>query len=204
MSPIFSRRSSTFPNANTAFCSHVASCCIRRISRRFCRSSESWLTSPPFDCVRWLDPILPPSSPEGPGSGASGHSRAPLPGPPLLLVPYHRQHHLEPNPSVKSMRYRGRQEYGLPGSHRVRLSADSNLRLAVQDQDKSLVRRRVLGQSLTLGECEQGHVPTLSPQDLPAHDGARLVRNHIGEWHLSLIHISEPTRRTPISYAVFC
>ena len=25
-----------------------------------------------------------------------------------------------------------------------------------------------------------------------------------GEWNLSLIHISEPTRRTPISYAVFC
>src|SRR5664279_2672203 len=24
------------------------------------------------------------------------------------------------------------------------------------------------------------------------------------EYHLSLIHISEPTRRTPISYAVFC
>src|SRR5680860_1782683 len=24
------------------------------------------------------------------------------------------------------------------------------------------------------------------------------------EWELSLIHISEPTRRTPISYAVFC
>src|SRR5664279_6561202 len=24
------------------------------------------------------------------------------------------------------------------------------------------------------------------------------------EFHLSLIHISEPTRRTPISYAVFC
>ena len=24
------------------------------------------------------------------------------------------------------------------------------------------------------------------------------------EAHLSLIHISEPTRRTPISYAVFC
>src|SRR5665647_3693340 len=24
------------------------------------------------------------------------------------------------------------------------------------------------------------------------------------EWKLSLIHISEPTRRTPISYAVFC
>ena len=23
-------------------------------------------------------------------------------------------------------------------------------------------------------------------------------------WRLSLIHISEPTRRTPISYAVFC
>src|SRR5665647_773862 len=25
-----------------------------------------------------------------------------------------------------------------------------------------------------------------------------------GRWPLSLIHISEPTRRTPISYAVFC
>src|SRR5664279_1786164 len=27
---------------------------------------------------------------------------------------------------------------------------------------------------------------------------------HVGCVHLSLIHISEPTRRTPISYAVFC
>ena len=25
-----------------------------------------------------------------------------------------------------------------------------------------------------------------------------------GDFYLSLIHISEPTRRTPISYAVFC
>ena len=28
------------------------------------------------------------------------------------------------------------------------------------------------------------------------------IRHHLK--HLSLIHISEPTRRTPISYAVFC
>src|SRR5680860_1731851 len=27
---------------------------------------------------------------------------------------------------------------------------------------------------------------------------------HLSDLHLSLIHISEPTRRTPISYAVFC
>src|SRR5664279_6374967 len=30
------------------------------------------------------------------------------------------------------------------------------------------------------------------------------VRDHLTGKHLSLIHISEPTRRTPISYAVFC
>ena len=29
-------------------------------------------------------------------------------------------------------------------------------------------------------------------------------KNIISAEHLSLIHISEPTRRTPISYAVFC
>src|SRR5680860_1697992 len=30
------------------------------------------------------------------------------------------------------------------------------------------------------------------------------VRIHDAVYRLSLIHISEPTRRTPISYAVFC
>src|SRR5664279_2613048 len=29
-------------------------------------------------------------------------------------------------------------------------------------------------------------------------------RGHTTQQYLSLIHISEPTRRTPISYAVFC
>src|SRR5665647_3799254 len=36
---------------------------------------------------------------------------------------------------------------------------------------------------------------------IPARLGFADVRNHLS---LSLIHISEPTRRTPISYAVFC
>src|SRR5664279_5417499 len=31
-----------------------------------------------------------------------------------------------------------------------------------------------------------------------------ILHFHIDYLHLSLIHISEPTRRTPISYAVFC
>src|SRR5680860_804500 len=31
-----------------------------------------------------------------------------------------------------------------------------------------------------------------------------MIRNHTLPLWLSLIHISEPTRRTPISYAVFC
>src|SRR5680860_1892656 len=34
--------------------------------------------------------------------------------------------------------------------------------------------------------------------------GAGIRRDHKGVCGLSLIHISEPTRRTPISYAVFC
>ena len=38
--------------------------------------------------------------------------------------------------------------------------------------------------------------------DLIAVSQGESVENAVGE--LSLIHISEPTRRTPISYAVFC
>ena len=35
-------------------------------------------------------------------------------------------------------------------------------------------------------------------------DFAASFAGHENEYDLSLIHISEPTRRTPISYAVFC
>ena len=35
-------------------------------------------------------------------------------------------------------------------------------------------------------------------------EGEREVELRLIGWGLSLIHISEPTRRTPISYAVFC
>src|SRR5665647_3637093 len=43
-------------------------------------------------------------------------------------------------------------------------------------------------------------------QDWDAHQilGCSRLDPHAGTGHLSLIHISEPTRRTPISYAVFC
>ena len=36
------------------------------------------------------------------------------------------------------------------------------------------------------------------------HDGFCLWSSEYTDYDLSLIHISEPTRRTPISYAVFC
>src|SRR5665647_664722 len=39
------------------------------------------------------------------------------------------------------------------------------------------------------------------PRDLPCGPGVPSVER---DQSLSLIHISEPTRRTPISYAVFC
>src|SRR5665647_3961209 len=40
---------------------------------------------------------------------------------------------------------------------------------------------------------------------IPIDEAVTLLAEYIGHLHgLSLIHISEPTRRTPISYAVFC
>ena len=41
------------------------------------------------------------------------------------------------------------------------------------------------------------------PKEL-ALDSNDFVEIYTERLHLSLIHISEPTRRTPISYAVFC
>src|SRR5680860_1692672 len=45
----------------------------------------------------------------------------------------------------------------------------------------------------------EGAVPAWSYAEL-----AQELRSPRAVWMLSLIHISEPTRRTPISYAVFC
>src|SRR5680860_41382 len=45
-------------------------------------------------------------------------------------------------------------------------------------------------------------IPGLCPDELPCVN-PRPFRPPC-RWCLSLIHISEPTRRTPISYAVFC
>src|SRR5680860_1841860 len=48
--------------------------------------------------------------------------------------------------------------------------------------------------------------PTHHPPEFLAHtlDGVVGLPPGYGLVYLSLIHISEPTRRTPISYAVFC
>src|SRR5665647_3772442 len=43
-----------------------------------------------------------------------------------------------------------------------------------------------------------------SPSGRPLPSAARWILQVIPPRDLSLIHISEPTRRTPISYAVFC
>src|SRR5664279_778396 len=56
----------------------------------------------------------------------------------------------------------------------------------------------------------RNHQEGCDPRDLAEKTGmqqqaARDVLRHVSEQqHLSLIHISEPTRRTPTSYAVFC
>src|SRR5665647_259783 len=41
-------------------------------------------------------------------------------------------------------------------------------------------------------------------QDLVRKELVQSLKGPTGGFYLSLIHISEPTRRTPISYAVFC
>src|SRR5665647_1050550 len=55
----------------------------------------------------------------------------------------------------------------------------------------------------------QNAIPLIDFQSIhPTYDIIKSIFNHekdlLKDRDLSLIHISEPTRRTPISYAVFC
>src|SRR5680860_1514401 len=59
--------------------------------------------------------------------------------------------------------------------------------------------RQDIGESLTARQFELG-----AQYEIVEREGDGLGVAFRGIYELSLIHISEPTRRTPISYAVFC
>src|SRR5665647_3992143 len=70
--------------------------------------------------------------------------------------------------------------------------------------------RLFFGEDLRVGVVVQGDGlrGALADADPAALAGGRFdlgfLGLHVDDRHLALIHISEPTRRTPISYAVFC
>src|SRR5680860_297944 len=71
---------------------------------------------------------------------------------------------------------------------------------AVREQGDAAVRR--LTQRFDEVELDELRVPAEELKD--ALERARPDFRAALDFALSLIHISEPTRRTPISYAVFC
>src|SRR5665647_337905 len=82
------------------------------------------------------------------------------------------------------------------------------------DHDDRVVPAHSFKFAATLQAANDGTIPTLVRIDSKAGHGAgkpigKLIDAQTDMWafvmyNLSLIHISEPTRRTPISYAVFC
>src|SRR5664279_3974274 len=53
-------------------------------------------------------------------------------------------------------------------------------------------------------QSEHVIIRLVSLSEFPRYDHYFISLFHVSSLVLSLIHISEPTRRTPISYAVFC
>src|SRR5664279_3985939 len=97
----------------------------------------------------------------------------------------------------------------------------SKLRTEYQDEFENMIsrrqyndRRKLLFEKtervrklLTERLNKQADVFAIDSMPLEICKISREQRNKMGKesaHHLSLIHISEPTRRTPISYAVFC
>src|SRR5665647_2107576 len=69
------------------------------------------------------------------------------------------------------------------------------------------VVRGSIGSSLSYGDkCVTVPLTDILPGARLEMSPCRKTADQIFDWNvlLSLIHISEPTRRTPISYAVFC
>src|SRR5665647_3788729 len=71
-----------------------------------------------------------------------------------------------------------------------------------RSDSRSHLIERVMGDRIVACEIHRGEWAHTEPQ-CAARRGVHLLRA-AQTLFLSLIHISEPTRRTPISYAVFC
>ena len=84
----------------------------------------------------------------------------------------------------------------IPGVVRL-ASKDFNI---TEEESTGVLQRLIEGKDLTLYGLS--NAVTRFSQDVDSYDRATALEG-IG-YNLSLIHISEPTRRTPISYAVFC
>src|SRR5665647_607919 len=101
-----------------------------------------------------------------------------------------RQADLLPHKTLRRRRGPGRQDGDVLPSHGGRVELDVSLLTDNGHVDPHL--RQVGDQLIDI------------PADPTTKWGQRGGVDENADQYLSLIHISEPTRRTPISYAVFC
>src|SRR5680860_274589 len=87
--------------------------------------------------------------------------------------------------------------------HEVRLRGRDRRRTTEEGQEERRCRL-VRGESVRVSTWKQRTMRASKRDAAVASCAGGMVRARNESRGLSLIHISEPTRRTPISYAVFC
>src|SRR5664279_3481403 len=136
----------------------------------------------------------------------SGHPGAPLGDAPMAYLLFHK--FMRHNPA--NSKWSNRDRFVLSNGHASALLYSVLHLTGYKVSMDDLKQFRQWG-SNTAGHPEYGHTDgvevTTGPlgQGFAMSVGMAIAERHLSAvYNLSLIHISEPTRRTPISYAVFC
>ena len=84
------------------------------------------------------------------------------------------------------------------------MAAKDQLYLAGERSTGADVRTQNVTAALSVANVVKSSLGPIGLDKMLVDDVGEVTITNVIHQHLSLIHISEPTRRTPISYAVFC